>query len=253
MCDHCGCDDHHPSQHDKHEHDHHAHDHQHDHSHSRSSTVVRIEQDVLAHNRAHAQALREKITARNARLINIIGSPGCGKTELLSKLIPLLDKAHPPMVVEGDLATDNDAARIRAVGVPVYQIETGTACHLTAHDVEHALSHLPSEDNAVIFVENVGNLVCPSMFDIGESLRMVFLSVTEGADKPEKYPVSFREANIAVITKSDLLPYVDFDLDHCIRLIADIHPGMKVLVTSAKDRSGLSDLSATISALWNEQ
>ena len=245
MCDHCGCSD---RTHD--ESSSHEHSHGHDHSHGRSSTTVRIEQDVLAHNRAHADTLREKMKARNARLINIIGSPGCGKTELLAKLIPLLDKAHPAAVVEGDLATDNDAARIRAVNTPVFQIETGTACHLTAHDVAHALSHLPEEQNAVVFVENVGNLVCPSMFDIGESLRMVCLSVTEGADKPEKYPVSFREASLAVITKSDLLPYVNFDLDHCIRLIGEIHPGMQVIVTSAEDTSGLSDLAQMISSLF---
>ena len=245
MCDHCGCSDHHPAETHSHEDGH-----EHTHEHGRSSTVIRIEQDVLAHNRSHAESLRAKMRADGSRLINIIGSPGCGKTELLSKLIPMIDKAHPVMVVEGDLATDNDAARIRAVDTPVYQIETGTACHLTAHDVEHALSHLPKQQNAAVFVENVGNLVCPSMFDIGESLRMVFLSVTEGADKPEKYPVSFREAQLAVITKSDLLPYVDFDLDRCMRLIADIHPEMKVIVTSAKDLSGMSDLAAAVTALW---
>jgi hydrogenase nickel incorporation protein HypB len=267
MCDHCGCEDHHPENdtkdnhqhsddhhHDKHD-DHHAHKHgdKHGHSHHhRPKTEIRIEQDVLAHNRAHADELRRKIAEKDARLVNIIGSPGSGKTELLSKLIPLLDKAHPPVVVEGDLATDNDAKRIRATNTPVFQIETGTACHLTAHDVEHALFHLPSEHGAVIFVENVGNLVCPSMFDIGETLRIVCLSVTEGADKPEKYPVSFREANVAVITKSDLLPYVDFDTAHCTRLIADIHPSMKVIVTSAKDMSGMSDLAAVIAGLWNK-
>lgn len=248
MCDHCGCSDHPPD--DLHTHE--GGGHTHEHTHGRSATIIRIEQDVLAHNRSHADALRSKMKERNARLINIIGSPGCGKTELLSKLIPILDKRHPVLVVEGDLATDNDAARIRAVHTPVFQIETGTACHLTAHDVEHALSHLPDLKDAVIFVENVGNLVCPSMFDIGESLRMVFLSVTEGADKPEKYPVSFREANLAVITKSDLLPYVDFDLEHCKRLMTDIHPQMKVMVTSAKDMSGMSELAAAVSALWND-
>ncbi len=245
MCDHCGCADHIADET-------HTHDDGHTHNHARSSTVIRIEQDVLAHNRAQADALRARVKARNARLVNIIGSPGCGKTELLSKLIPMLDKAHPALVVEGDLATDNDAARIRAVNTPVFQIETGTACHLTAHDVEHALSHLPDTPDAAIFVENVGNLVCPSMFDIGESLRMVFLSVTEGADKPEKYPVAFREASLAVITKSDLLPYVDFDIDRCLGLIADIHPGMPVIITSAKDMRGMSDLAAAVSNLWNE-
>ncbi len=265
MCEHCGCSDHHPEEDKKDHHDHHhddrhhqhgkhgAHKHEkkHDHSHHRASTEIRIEQDVLSHNRAHADSLRKKIAEYDQRLINVIGSPGSGKTELLAKLIPLINEKRKVAVVEGDLATDNDAKRIGATGTPVFQIQTGTACHLSAHDVEHALEHLPRDLGAAVFVENVGNLVCPSMFDIGETLRLVCLSVTEGVDKPEKYPVSFREANVAVITKSDLLPYVDFDVAYCKRLISDIHPDMKIVVTSAKDMSGMADLAALIAGLWH--
>jgi hydrogenase nickel incorporation protein HypB len=162
-----------------------------------------------------------------------------------------LGDEHPSAVVEGDLATRNDAERIEATGRPVYQIETGTACHLTAHAIEHAVGHLPVAAGSLVLVENVGNLVCPAMFDIGESLRVVCLSVTEGADKPEKYPVAFREADLTVITKADLLPYLDFDLDACLRLIEQIKPGLTTLVTSARDKRGLADLADHLMKMWH--
>jgi hydrogenase nickel incorporation protein HypB len=237
MCDQCGCGI--PSHGGAH-----GHGHAHDHSHE----TVSIETDVLEHNRAHAEELRKRMAEMGARLVNIIGSPGCGKTELLAKLIPMM--TIPCAVVEGDLATDNDAKRIRQTGAPVHQIQTGTACHLNAHDVAHALAHLPIEKGTLLMVENVGNLVCPSMFDIGENLRIVCLSVTEGTDKPQKYPVSFREADIAVITKSDLLPYVDFDLSLCRRLINDIHPDMPMFVTTAKRDEEVASLRDRLLQLW---
>ncbi len=241
MCDHCGCEDH--IHEEGHDHDHHHHE--------GSARTIRIEQDVLAHNRSHADGLRGRLASMDARLVNFVGSPGCGKTALLTSLIPLLGNEHPCVVVEGDLATDNDARRIQGTGAPVHQIQTGTACHLTAHDVEHALLHLPLERGGLALVENVGNLVCPSMFDLGESCRAVCLSVTEGADKPEKYPVAFREAHLAVITKADLLPHVDFDLDACLALIEAIKPGLPTVVTSAKDGKSLSKLVAFFLAMWN--
>ncbi|MCP4601283.1 MAG: hydrogenase nickel incorporation protein HypB [Proteobacteria bacterium] len=237
MCEHCGC----------------GVPHDHGHEHESGAQTIQVLQDVLAHDRAHAESLRTRLRELNSRLVNIIGSPGCGKTELLSVLIPnLAEREMHCVVIEGDLATDNDAKRIRKTGAPVYQVTTGTACHLTAHEVEHAVSHLSVEPRSLILVENVGNLVCPSMFDIGESLRIVCLSVTEGTDKPQKYPVSFREADLAVITKHDLLGYVDFDLDTTCKMIHDIKPDMPCLITSAKDGSGLKELASKITALWDD-
>lgn len=236
MCDHCGCSD---ANHDNQEEHHHEHAHK----------SIEIEAEVLAHNRSHADHLRKLMAEKSSRIVNIIGSPGSGKTELLSKLIPMLKV--PCVVVEGDLATRNDAVRIEATGAPVHQIETGTACHLNAHDIEHALEHLPLEEPSLVIVENVGNLVCPSMFDIGESLRIVCLSITEGADKPEKYPVSFREADVVILTKTDLLPYVEFDVDHCKRLLNDVHPDVPVYITDAKTPSGLEPVARHLLALFD--
>jgi len=233
MCDHCGCGQ--PTN---------------PHSHDDERSTIPLEQDLLAHDRAHAESLRQRLLGDDARLVNLIGSPGCGKTALLAALIPRLDAAHPAVVVEGDLATENDAERIRAAGAPAQQIQTGTACHLTAHDVEHAVEHLPLAPGGLVLVENVGNLVCPSMFDLGESLRIVCLSVTEGTDKPQKYPVSFREAGLVVITKHDLAVHVDFDLDVCRSLIEDISPGTPTVVTSATSGAGLDELADRIAGLW---
>ncbi|MDJ0763176.1 MAG: hydrogenase nickel incorporation protein HypB [Myxococcota bacterium] len=230
MCDHCGCD---PSE-----------------GQQATNEKIVIEQDVLAHNRHHAERIRKKLASRNVKLLNIVGSPGCGKTELLTGLIPKLRDRHHCVVIEGDLATDNDAKRIAATGAPVFQVETGTACHLTAHDIEHALSHLPLSDGCLAIIENVGNLVCPSMFDLGESLRMVCLSVAEGTDKPQKYPVSFREAHLVVITKNDLTPYVDFDTSTCLRMIDEITPSTPCVVTSSRGGEGLAELVSQIEKMW---
>ncbi|MBW2275880.1 MAG: hydrogenase nickel incorporation protein HypB [Deltaproteobacteria bacterium] len=234
MCDHCGCG--HPGQ---------------PLHHGESSTVVPVGEDVLAHERAHAESLRQRIAGLDARLINVIGGPGCGKTELLSVLIRELGGTPPCAVVEGDLATDNDARRIAETGAPVHQVTTGTVCHLTAHDVDHALDHLSVARGTLVLVENVGNLVCPSVFDLGESLRVVCLSVTEGTDKPLKYPVAFREAGLVVITKSDLLPHVDFDVDAARQMIDDLDPGTPVLLTSAGDGAGVDELAGHVRRLWD--
>jgi hydrogenase nickel incorporation protein HypB len=213
--------------------------------------VVPVGEDVLAHDRAHAESLRRRLADHDARLVNVIGGPGCGKTALLAALIPGLDGRRRCVVVEGDLATDNDARRIAATGAPVHQVTTGTVCHLTAHDVEHALEHLSLERGGLVLVENVGNLVCPSVFDLGEALRVVCLSVTEGTDKPQKYPVAFREAGLVVITKSDLLPHVDFDIDGVRRAVEDLRPGTPVLITSARDGSGIDELTGRVLDLWD--
>ncbi len=243
MCEHCGCSI--PAEH--------GHEHDHAHSQTDNERVIQIQQDVLSHEKAHASSLRDRLKKLDARLVNVIGSPGCGKTELLSVLIPkLVAKGIKCSVTEGDLATDNDAKRIKATGAPAYQVMTGTACHLTAHDIEHGIEHLGIESGSLIIVENVGNLVCPSMFDLGESLRVVCLSVTEGTDKPQKYPVSFREAGLAAITKSDLLPHVDFDTETAIGMIHDINPNSSCIVTSAKSGDGLNDLAQRIVDLWKD-
>jgi hydrogenase nickel incorporation protein HypB len=234
MCDHCGCSQ--PNQPE----DHHEH----------GTNTIRIEQDVLAHNRTHADNVRSRLKQLDARLINVIGSPGCGKTALLTELIPCLTDTHKCVVIEGDLATENDAVRIRTTGAPVHQIQTGTACHLSAHEIEHALDHLPLDKKCLVIVENVGNLVCPSMFDIGETLRIVCLSVTEGTDKPQKYPVSFREAGMALITKNDLLQHVDFDVDAAIKMIEEIKPGLPCLITSIRDKASMEKLAKKIKEMW---
>jgi len=210
---------------------------------------VNVEEDVLAQDRVHAEQLRERLDAIGARMVNLIGSPGCGKTELLTALIPMLRGKRPCIVVEGDLATDNDARRIREAGAPAHQIRTGTACHLTAHQIEHAIEKLPLEERALVLVENVGNLVCPSMFYLGESLRLVCLSVTEGNDKPRKYPVSYRDADLVLITKHDLAEYVDFDLEEVEDSLQAIQPGIQSLVTSARTGEGLEELVERLRAM----
>jgi len=240
MCEHCGCSEPQDSGH--------AHEHEHGHGHHQR---IAIGEDVMAHERAHADSMRARLLQMDARLVNMIGGPGCGKTELLSVLVRRYKGLRPCMVIEGDLATDNDAKRIAAAGAPVHQIQTGTVCHLTGHDIEHALEHLPLERRALVIVENVGNLVCPALFDLGEALRIVCLSVTEGVDKPLKYPVAFRSAGLVVITKSDLQPHVDFDLEQCRKMIEELKPGVPVLVTSARSGEGLSELLAAVERLWS--
>lgn len=238
MCDHCGCNiAHHHGEGD----DHHSH-------------RVQLEQDVLAHDKRHAESLRAKLRATGSHIVNVVGSPGCGKTALISELLRRLQTQNiKTAVIEGDLATDNDAQRIAKTGTPVYQVTTGTACHLSAHDVEHAIGHLNVSKETLIIVENVGNLVCPSMFDIGESLRLVCLSVTEGTDKPQKYPVSFREAEVAVISKCDLLEYVDFDVEESSEMMRQIHPDLEILQTSAKSGLGLDELTERLAQLCRNQ
>ena len=232
MCDHCGCETT-----------------EHDHRHEGTGLSIKLEQDVLQHHRAHAERLRQRLRQLNARMVNIIGSPGCGKTALLVALIEHLRGKRRCVVVEGDLATDNDARRIGATGAPVHQVQTGTACHLSAHDVDHALDQLSLEPGTLVLVENVGNLVCPSMFDLGESARIVCLSVTEGTDKPQKYPVAFREASLAVLTKLDLLPHVDFDVDASVAMMRDIKPDLPCLQTSARDGRGIERLAERLIGL----
>lgn len=204
MCDTCGCPS--PS-------DHHHHGHDHDHSHTKT---VDVHASLFAANDALARANREHFDEIGAVALNLISSPGSGKTTLLEHTIDALKGEINIGVIEGDIETERDAERIRAKGVPVIQLTTGGACHLDAamtHRGFHQLQKEPGDDIELLFIENVGNLVCPSTFDLGEHERVVFVSVPEGPDKPSKYPKAFTTSQTFVITKIDLLPYFDFPVD----------------------------------------
>jgi len=225
---------------------HHDHEHNsgHDHEHNQvpeveQARILEVHQDVLARNAAFAGRNRSRFQAAQVLALNLISSPGAGKTTLLEATIRQLGDQVPLAVIEGDLQTDRDAARIRETGAPVHQINTGEACHLDAHQVEHALDHLPLPQDGVLFIENVGNLVCPAGFDLGETYRVVVLSVTEGDDKVEKYPLAFRSAQVLLINKVDLLPYVDFSLDHCREMARRLNPAVTIFTASARTGEGL--------------
>lgn len=170
--------------------------------------------------------------------LNLVSSPGSGKTELLVKTIELLRQELPIAVIEGDQQTANDAERIRAAGVKAMQVNTGKGCHLDAHMVGHALQDLQPEQGSMLFIENVGNLVCPAAFDLGEAHKVAILSVTEGEDKPVKYPDMFIASELMIVNKIDLLPYLDFDVGQCIAYARQVNPGIKVLQLSAKTGAG---------------
>lgn len=170
--------------------------------------------------------------------LNLVSSPGSGKTELLVKTIELLRQELPIAVIEGDQQTANDAERIRAAGVKAMQVNTGKGCHLDVHMVGHALQDLQPEQGSMLFIENVGNLVCPAAFDLGEAHKVAILSVTEGEDKPVKYPDMFIASELMIVNKIDLLPYLDFDVGQCIAYARQVNPGIKVLQLSAKTGAG---------------
>ena len=172
--------------------------------------------------------------------LNLVSSPGSGKTELLVKTIELLRQELPIAVIEGDQQTANDAERIRAAGVKAMQVNTGKGCHLDAHMVGHALQDLQPEQGSMLFIENVGNLVCPAAFDLGEAHKVAILSVTEGEDKPVKYPDTFIASELMIVNKIDLLPYLDFDVGQCIAYARQVNPGIKVLQLSAKTGAGMA-------------
>jgi hydrogenase nickel incorporation protein HypB len=237
---------------DGHDH-HHHHDHHHDdgaidygagperaHAPGMSQArMVAIEQDILAKNNAYAAANRAYFNAHGILALNLVSSPGSGKTTLLVKTIERLKSELPVAVIEGDQQTSNDAERIRATGAPAIQVNTGKGCHLDGHMVGHALEHLSPADGAVMFIENVGNLVCPAAFDLGEAHKVVILSVTEGEDKPLKYPDMFQAADLMIVTKTDLLPHLEFDIGQTIANARRVNPGIKVLQVSAKTGEGL--------------
>jgi hydrogenase nickel incorporation protein HypB len=230
MCTTCGCSD-------THDHDH-DHAHPHDHAHMHGRTVV-LEQDILAKNNALAERNRGWFAGREVLALNLMSSPGSGKTSLLERTIGALRDEIRLYVVEGDQASSNDAERIRAAGCPVMQMNTGTGCHLEANMLAHALQHLKPVAGSLVLIENVGNLVCPALFDLGERAKVVVLSVTEGDDKPEKYPHMFRACRLMLINKTDLLPHVRFDVDRCIAHARQLNPTIEVLLVSAETGAGM--------------
>lgn len=212
----------------------------HSHSHE-ASTLIEVEQDILAKNNEFALMNRNYFRDKQIIAMNIMSSPGSGKTTLLVKTILSLKQSFFFSVIVGDQQTDHDAQRIATTGVPALQINTGKGCHLNAHDIGHALEKLVIPPKAILFIENVGNLVCPALFDLGETYKIVILSVTEGDDKPLKYPHMFYSADLVLITKIDLLPYVDFNVEKCSQYIRRINHKVKILQTSATTGQNLDN------------
>jgi hydrogenase nickel incorporation protein HypB len=205
--------------------------------------LVEVRQNVLKQNDLLARELRARFQAAGVYVVSLVSSPGTGKTALLEKTLSQLRSHHSVAALVGDLATENDAARLARSGAPVRQISTGTVCHLDATMVQHALEGWNLEELEMLFIENVGNLVCPSSYDLGEDLRLVLLSVTEGEDKPLKYPTIFNTADIGVITKMDLAQAVEFDLQAARDNIQRVRPGMRVFEVSAKTGTGMDELA----------
>ena len=204
------------------------------------SRMVQIEQDILAKNNGYVAENRQYFDERSIFALNLVSGPGAGKTALLVKTIELLKDKVAISVVEGDQQTSNDAERIRATGVPALQINTGKGCHLDGHMVGHALERLQPPDESLFLIENVGNLVCPAAFDLGEHHKVAILSVTEGEDKPLKYPDMFRAADVMLLNKCDLLPYLDFDADLAEANARRVNHDLTILRVSASSGEGLS-------------
>jgi hydrogenase nickel incorporation protein HypB len=205
-----------------------------------TSRIVEVRQQVLKKNDVAARALRHRFQHAGVFVVSLVSSPGAGKTAMLEQTLRALAPGGRVAALVGDLATDRDAQRLRTAGVPVRQITTGTVCHLDADMIDAALSGWDLTGLDFLFIENVGNLVCPASYDLGEHLRAVLLSVTEGEDKPLKYPTIFNTADVAVITKSDLAGAVEFDRVSAVRHIAEARPGLKVLEVSARTGAGMS-------------
>lgn len=245
MCATCGCGDDGatvtlPGHDHDHSHDHsHDHDHQHHHDDLVHTETVSLEQKVLAKNDLIAEQNRKWLADREILALNITSSPGAGKTTLLERTIGEFSRRLPVSVIEGDQETLLDAERILAAGARAVQVNTGAGCHLDAEMVRRALETLDPQPQSLLFIENVGNLVCPALFDLGEHSKVVVVSVTEGADKPLKYPHMFAASGVVVINKIDLLPYVDFDLEKCTKYVRSINPDAGILTTSATRGDGL--------------
>ena len=268
MCTVCGCgegevrvegkDKAHGHHHHDHGHHHHDHDHGHHHHHGEDGSLhygageaggsvpgmsqgrmIQLEHDILAKNNAYAAENRSFFAGHGILALNLVSSPGSGKTSLLVKTIEMLGDRLKSYVVEGDQQTANDAERIRATGAPAIQINTGKGCHLDGQMVGHAVEHLTPSDGSVVFIENVGNLVCPAAFDLGEAHKVAILSVTEGEDKPIKYPDMFAASDLVLVNKTDLLPHLDFDVEEAIANARKVNPAIKVLKVSARTGEGM--------------
>lgn len=226
-----------------HEHSHgensHAHSHDHAHPALKESKTIEVLSKILSKNDDQATHNREHFDERKILCVNLMSSPGSGKTTLLEATIREMKGQMGISVIEGDLETENDAARVRKAGANAYQITTGQSCHLDAFMVHDALHHLNLEDCDILFIENVGNLVCPASYDLGEHLNVVLLSVTEGDDKPAKYPVIFRKADLVVISKADLASHFDFSIDGATKACKKINPKVDVIVLDAKNGTNL--------------
>jgi hydrogenase nickel incorporation protein HypB len=210
------------------------------HAHAHGTTLT-LEQNLLAKNDLIAAQNRGWLKGRNITALNLVSSPGAGKTTLLVKTIQDLKAEIPIAVIEGDQETANDAERIAATGCPTIQVNTGTGCHLEAAMVERSLDSLKPPENSLLLIENVGNLVCPALFDLGEKAKVAMLSVTEGDDKPIKYPHMFRASQVMVLTKVDLLPYVTFDVQRCIDYALQVNPNLTIFQVSATTGEGLTN------------
>lgn len=236
MCATCGCDTdgnvtmHEPGHHHDHN-DHHSHDHQ--------KKVVAVEKDVLNENNLLAERNRGYFEAKNILALNLVSSPGSGKTSLLERTLKDMKGELEFAVIEGDQQTTNDADRIHATGTKVVQINTGKGCHLDAHMVLHAVQGMKPKNDSVLFIENVGNLVCPAMFDLGEKERVVIISVTEGDDKPLKYPDMFYSSSLCIINKTDLLPYVPFDIEKVKANAKKVNHKLEIIELSCTNGEGL--------------
>lgn len=205
------------------------------------SRMVQIEQDILGKNDRYAAINRSRFEAQSLFVLNLVSSPGSGKTTLLTETINRIKSERQVAVIEGDQQTANDADRIRATGVPAIQVNTGKGCHLDAHMVGHALDNFTELRGGMLFIENVGNLVCPAAFDLGEAHKVAILSVTEGEDKPLKYPDMFHAADLMILNKVDLLPYLQFDVDKCIDFARQVNPDIQVIKLSATSGEGMPE------------
>ncbi|HEY6838815.1 MAG TPA: hydrogenase nickel incorporation protein HypB [Geobacteraceae bacterium] len=242
MCTTCGCDDHDHHDH-RHGDGHHHHGHDHHHHHHDGATEapkrVAVETDILTKNNRLARGNRALFAATGVFALNLVSSPGSGKTTSLERTLRDLIGRASCAVIEGDQQTDNDAVRIAATGVPVKQVNTGAGCHLDAHMVSHAVADFDLDNLDILFIENVGNLVCPASFDLGEHHKVAVLSVTEGEDKPLKYPHMFRAADVLLLNKVDLLPHVDFDTERCLDMARRVNPDITVFALSSRTGEGM--------------
>ena len=247
MCTTCGCSPNNQDQGHHHHHDHeHGHTHHHDgkqsHHHGEKHgkrTTIAIEEDILGKNNRLAGFNRALFKEKGIFVLNLVSSPGSGKTTLLENTLRELSYKLRCAVIEGDQQTDNDARRIAATGVPVRQINTGAGCHLDAHMIMHSTDGFDMDNLDLLLIENVGNLVCPAAFDLGEHHKVAVLSVTEGEDKPLKYPQMFRNSTVMLLNKTDLLPYLDFDVEKCKGFARQVSPGIRIFEVSARTGEGM--------------